>query len=428
MGPSRAVATVSRIGNGGDKRKRGFPKVGPSPAEERRFAAIAGPQLAEELKPAQPRPPVRAAKIQRRHRAMLLSWVLVVLLPIVASGTYLWTRAADQYVSRMGFTVRSEEVSSAASLLGGLSTLTGTSSSSDIDILYKFIQSQEMVLLVDEELGLRQLYSKPTEDPWFRLEPDATVEDLVEYWQSMVRVVSDPGTGLIEIEVRAFAPEDAKAVAEVVMRESSNMINQLSAIAREDVTRYARDELDTAVEQLKLARQALTLFRNEKQIVDPAASLQGQMGVLNSLQGQLAEALIEQDLLLDTTREGDPRITQARRRIEVIQRRIAEELAKLGSGHDSEGEAFANLVGDFEGLQVDLKFAEESYLSARASLDTAMADARRQNRYLAAYVRPTLAQTPEYPQRILLFILTALGAFGTWALGVLVFYSLRDRR
>jgi capsular polysaccharide transport system permease protein len=384
--------------------------------------------LAEELKPAQPRPPVKAAKIQRRHRAMLLSLVVVVVLPVVAAGTYLWTRAADQYVSRMGFTVRSEEVSSAASLLGGLSTLTGTSSSSDVDILYKFIQSQEMVLLVDAELGLRQLYSKPERDPWFRLDTDATVEDLVDYWQKMVRVVSDPGTGLIEIEVRAFDPSDAQAVATLVMRESGNMINQLSAIAREDVTRYARDELATAVEQLKLARQALTLFRNEKQIVDPAASLQGQMGVLNSLQGQLAEALIEQDLLLDTTREGDPRIIQARRRIEVIQRRIAEELAKLGNGQDSEGEAFADLVGDFEGLQVDLKFAEESYLSARASLDTAMADARRQNRYLAAYVRPTLAQTPQYPQRALLFILTAIGSFGVWALAVLVFYSLRDRR
>jgi len=359
----------------------------------------------------------------------MVSFLLVVLAPLGVAGWYLYARAADQYASYVGFTVRREEGGSGLDMLGGLSALTGTSSSTDTDILYKFIQSQEMVRLAQAELDLPVIFGRPSAtDPIFALTPGATIEDVVAYWQRMVRVFYDPSTGLIEIEVRAFDPADAQAVAQAVFRQSGEMINNLSAVARGDMTRYAVEELDTAQEQLRQARQALTLFRNETQIVDVNADLQGTMGVLNSLQAQLAEAMIASDLLVETAREGDPRLQQASQRIEVIERRIVEERAKVGSASAVGDGAYADLVGQFETLQVDLEFAQESYLSARAAYDATLADARRQNRYLAAYVEPTLAEAPAYPQRAMLLGLVGMVLFGIWAIAVLVYYSLRDRR
>ena len=85
-------------------------------------------------------------------------------------------------------------------------------------------------------------------------------------------------------------------------------------------------------------------------------------------------------------------------------------------------------MGEFESLQVDLEFAQESYLATRAAYESRIAEARRQNRYLAAYVQPTLPEAALYPQRDILLLLTALIAFGLWAISVLVFYSLKDRR
>jgi capsular polysaccharide transport system permease protein len=246
----------------------------------------------------------------------------------------------------------------------------------------------------------------------------------------MVRVNYDPGSGLIEIEVRAFDPQDAQRITRELFTRSSAMINDLSSIARADVTRYAREELDLAIERLKDARQALTRFRNETRIVDPTADIQGQMGLLNSLQTQLAEALIELDLVAGSTGNSDPRVVQALRRTEVIEKRIEEERRKLGvtSETGSEHEAFADLVGQFEVLQVDLEFAEKAYVSALSAYDAAVAEARRQSRYLAAYLEPTLAETPRYPQRgIILAVLTTL-LIGVWTVFVLVYYSLRDRR
>lgn len=92
------------------------------------------------------------------------------------------------------------------------------------------------------------------------------------------------------------------------------------------------------------------------------------------------------------------------------------------------GPAYATLVAEYERLSVDLQFAEQSYLAARAAQDAALARAQRQSRYLAAYVEPTRAERAEYPRRFLLLGLAAAGLFLAWSLMVLVFYAIRDRR
>ncbi|MFN4172342.1 MAG: sugar transporter [Pseudorhodobacter sp.] len=386
--------------------------------------------------PAPPRPQVklvqvppaaRPARLQRRHRLAMASFALCVLAPVLAMAVYLHAFAADQYASSMGFTVRTEETGSAMEILGGLTKLS-TASSSDTDILYKFIQSQELVQAMDRDLDLRGIFARPGGDPVFSLAPGSSIEDLVVYWKRMVRIYYDPGIGLMEIEVRAFDPVDAKTIATDLFARSSERINRLSAIAREDTMRYAREELDTAVARLKTARQALTLFRNDTQIVDPSADIQGQMGLLTSLNAQLAESLIELDILTGTTRDNDPRMEQTRRKIAVIERRIGQEREKLGVGRGHGGRAYADLVGEFESLQVDLEFAEKAYISALSAYDTAVAEARRQSRYLAAYVEPTLAQTALYPQRGIILLVGGFVLFGVWALALLIFYSLRDRQ
>ena len=359
----------------------------------------------------------------------MISFAIAVLLPSAATAWYLWTRAADQYASYVGFSVRTEEMSSPIELLGGFTGLSG-SSSSDTDILYEFLQSQELVRAIDGTLDLRSIWSRPAErDPIFAYEPPGTIEDLLAQWERMVTVSYRGGSGLMDIRVLAFTPQEAQAVAEQIFERSNDMINELSAIAREDAIRYAREELDAAVDRLKTARRAITDFRNRTQIVDPTIDTQGQMSLVASLQSQLAEAMIELDLLRGTTPEGFPRLVQAERRIEVIERRIAEEREKLGIGESGTGgDAMANLVGEYEILTVDREFAEQSYTGALAAYDAALAEARRQSRYLAAHVRPTLSERSEFPQRAMLWATVTLFLALAWSIVVLVAYALRDRR
>ncbi|MFW2590259.1 hypothetical protein [Sagittula sp. SSi028] len=140
--------------------------------------------------------------MKRRHWGLIASFALGVALPVVLVGWYLWTRAADQYASTVAFSVRTEESSSALELLGGISALSG-SSSSDTDILYEYLQSQKLVADMDAALDLRVIWAKPqARDPWFAFDPDGTIEDLVTHWGRMVDIYYDNGAGLIEVRAR----------------------------------------------------------------------------------------------------------------------------------------------------------------------------------------------------------------------------------
>lgn len=377
-------------------------------------------------------PPAAAATMRPRHFGLLASLIFMAVVPALLTGIYLWGWAADRYVSRVAFSVRQVDAASASDLLGGLARLAGTSSSSDTDILYQFIQSQELVGIIDGELDLRRMWSNgdPALDPWFSYHPPGTIEDLTSYWPRMVKVYNDSGTGIVNVEVQAFTPDDAHAIATRVYEESARLVNELSAVAREDTLRYSREDRDEAVARLKEAREAMTGFRNRTQIVDPAASVQNQMGLLLSLQTQLAETLIARATLKDTAPADDPRILQADRRIEVIRQQIEEERKNLGLGSNAAGDsgAFADLVGEYERLAVDLQFAEQSYIAAMAAYDAAVAESRRQTRYLAAHVAPTRPEASEQPRRLMLLALVWFFSFLAWGVVVLVYYSLRDRR
>ena len=373
-------------------------------------------------------PEAKTRRARRRHRGLLLSFFLMVFLPIVSGAVYLYVWAADQYASTVAFSVRTEEVASPIELFGGLAGLS-SSGSSDADIIHDFINSQEIVRTLDSSMGLEEMFSKPVRDPIFKYHSDGAIEDLHSYWSRMVRVIYDPGTGLIDVRVLAFNPEDARAIAAGIFEESARLVDELSAIAQDDTTAFAADELDRAVERMREARGHLTEFRSRNQIVDPQADVQGQMGLLSMLEQQLVEALIDADLLRDSTRSGDPRLKQADRRIRVINSRIDEERRNLGvGGPGGDGGDYATLLAEYERLMVDREFAENAYTAALAGYDLALSEARRKSRYLAAHIRPTLAETPRHPKRFTLLFLMTFFLTSVWLIGGLVYYSVRDRR
>ncbi|MEO1455385.1 MAG: sugar transporter [Pseudomonadota bacterium] len=357
------------------------------------------------------------------RRLLALSFVGLVLVPLVATAIYLFWFAAPQYASHAGFSVRQEEAPAQTGLFGGM----GGAGASDADILYAYLTSQELVRAVDADVDLRAAFARAgPRDPIFGFHAGGTIEDLVTYWGRMVRVSHDAATGLIEMRVRAFAPEDAQAIAQSAVRHGGALIVELSAIARDDTLRYAREDVEDAWTRLSEARQAMTAFRARTQVVDPTADVSGQMGLLGTLEAQLAEELIRVDVLTQNSTPEDPRIAAARQRIDVIKARIADERSNLGGGRD--GADYATVIDEYERLSADVMFGSETYAAARAALDTARAEARRQTRYLAEHIRPTLAERATAPDPLI--VLGVFGLFLTliWGMGALIVASLRDRQ
>ncbi len=363
-----------------------------------------------------------------------IAFLLLVALPLLGSAWYLYARAADQYASYLGFAVHSTEEGAASGLLQGLpglSALTGNSSS-DTEILDAFLRSQALVSAVQDRVDLAALWAKPAGDPLFAYDPAGTIEDLMLIWPRMVRSRRDRANGLISLEVRAFTPEDARAIARAIQDESTALMNRISAAARRDATAYAGRELNEARVRLAEARVALAEFRNRSQMADPRADLQADMNVLARLEQELAAALVDYDLL-GARSEGNSargnavvaaRQEESARRAEALRQQIAQQRQKFGEDGEKD---YSNLLSEFEKLSVDLEFAQQSYVTALAARQGALANAQRQSRYLAIYEPPALAQRPIYPRRGRILAVAAVFLLLGWAVAVLGVQALRDR-
>ena len=374
------------------------------------------------------RPPAPAAAPRRRHWALLVSFPLMVLIPTGIWGWYLWNRAEDRYISNVGFSVRREEAASPVEMFGGIFGGSSSGTASDTDILYEFIRSPDLVRRADEALNIRAMFSRAwPHDFLFAFDPSGTIEDLTDYWNRQVRIYYDDSAGIITVQASAFTPEDAKAIADTIFKESEKVVNGLSDQARQDATRNSAAELEKARGVLTEARQAMTAFRVRTRIVDPTVALGAQMSVMTTLQGQLAEAQVALDTLRQNARERDQRVIQANKKVAALQAQIEAERAKFG-GESSDGENYAQLMADYERLKVDLEFAEGAHQTARVAYEAALATAQRQTRYLAAHVTPTVAERSQQPDRPWLLGMGAGLAFLLWSILILVYYSVRDRR
>jgi len=392
-------------------------------------AATAAPSAGQGVKPADlsfVHKVASPAVTKKRHLGLIASFGVTVILPVLVGTYYLFAVAEDQYASYLGFSVQREDANSAIELLGGLTKLSGGGAPDHL-ILYKYIKSRDMLSAVAKDVDLAEAFSR-SDDPFFSLAPDATIEEQTDYWARMVRVYLDSGSGLIEMEVRAFTPETAQAIAQGILKESTRLLNNLSDIAKMDATSFSRQDLDAVTLRLRTAQETLTAFRSRNQMVDPTTDLQGRTGLLNSLLAQQAAALIDMDLLADNTGDSDPRRAFLQRRIDVIGARIAAERNLVSASNGAGDASFADLVSEFERLQLEQEFAQRAYVAALSLYDGAVANASRSSRYLATYLPPTLAQKSEYPRRLQSITLLFGGLFLFWSIMVLTYYSVRDRR
>jgi capsular polysaccharide transport system permease protein len=228
------------------------------------------------------------------------------------------------------------------------------------------------------------------------------------------------------VRAYAFDPEDARAIAREILAESDALVNQLSEEAREDAVRFARAELAETEAHLRAVRQKLADFRRQHRIVDPSGDVAGQAGLVNALQTELAQALVERDVLLSYADATDQRVLQANRRIDAIDDRIEAERNALEIG--GVANSLPDVVGAYEELRVDLEFANTAYTQGLAGLAAAQAEARRQSRYLVPHVHPTLAETALYPRRALIAGVAGLFLLLGWGVLMLLYYNVRDNR
>lgn len=370
--------------------------------------------------PAPPAPPPPRGALARALRHPFTWWVLA---PTLLAAAYFYLLASPQYVSEARFVVRSRADAPQLSLGMVLSAAVGGAGQSGTEAhsVRDFLLSHDAVMRAHERLDLVAIWGREEADPIARLRHDDP-ERLTRYYNGMVTASYDTTTGVVTLRVRSFRPEDSKAIAETLLALSEDLVNRLSARAREDALRVAREEVAIAERRVLDSREALTRFRERQQDLDSAGSAQAAVQTIAQLEAALVAAQAELRERMAFMRPDNAALQVTRNRIAALERQIAEERSRRTQG---EG-ALAQQLATFERLMLEREFADRQLASATASLETARMEAQRQQLYLARVVEPNLAVYPLYPRKLISVGSIFLGLSAAFGIGWLLVAGMRE--
>ncbi len=366
---------------------------------------------------------------RRKFRSgSIISFFLMVIMPFLTSVVYYTGIASDQYRSETLFSVRGTTTSPLAAL-GMLSLPGAAAQSGDSYVVTEYIRSQQIVADILEQTGLdvRRKFAGHEIDWLYRIDRDNPITKFVEYWRWMSAVEFNSTTGVITFKVDAFSAEDAQQIAKAVLKASDKLVNTLSENAKQQVIASAAEEVRRTEERLNEARQAVEGLRNKEQIIDVTGTAQIEQSLLGELQKQELELKARRSSIAKMA-ANSPIVKDLDSRIAVIQDQIEAQKSKVGTGTTTASNAknISSLATEFQQLLAAQEFAEKAFIAAQSALETATQEARKQERYLAVVVEPTLADYSMYPKRFANIIMVLFGSFVIWLLAYLLAMSIRD--
>jgi len=368
------------------------------------------------------RPMPQRVRRKRFGGLLGLSALLVIGIPTLLAVAYYGFWASNQYVTSFQFAVRGPSQAAAGktsgpAALGGIGAM-----SPDAFVATDYINSPQAISDVERDVDLRAIFSKPDIDFWSRLAPNVTPEELSAYWTKMVWAHFDLISGNVSVSVRAFTPRDSLKLAQALTATSNEMFRQLNSQAQHDFVQHADENLGRARQQLATARQELLAFREKSGLVEPDKTAQAGSSIIDDLRKQLA-GLQAQVASIRATSPNSPSLATLNSQIAALEGQI-RNLGQLGSS--SVKAVTAEILGQYQTLDLEHKFAEKQYTDALDLRSQAYLMAQSQQSYLALFVEPTLAQTSLYPDRPRAIVSIVLAAAAAWFIGMLLTYAVRD--
>ena len=359
--------------------------------------------------------------IERSIQTHKLFW-LTVVLPTLVAIVYFGFLAADVYISESRFVVRSPERTT-ASPLGMLLKGTGfTRSQDDSYTVQDFMLSRDALRALDEKLKLRAAYKKGDVFSRFPgLDWDDSFENMHRYYQKMVGVQLDPVSSIATVTVRAFSTEEAQQINRHLLGMSEALVNQLNERGRQDMIRFAANEVAEAEKKAKLAALALARYRNEKGVIDPEKQSAIPLQQIAKLQDELISTKSQLAQLQLLTKEN-PQIPVLKKRIQMLETEIELESARVAGG----GRSLASKAAEFQRLALEKEFADKQLASALASLEQARNEAQRQQLYLERIAQPSLPDAAMEPRRVRNILTTLVLGLVAWGVLTMIVAGIKE--
>jgi capsule polysaccharide export protein KpsE/RkpR len=184
----------------------------------------------------------------------LTFWTVVPIIGIVGFiYYYAYTDSLYESTTVLALQNSASTSTSLSSLVGG--SLFGSSgSSTQSGAVVAYVQSLDLLKVLDKQFHLRALYSSPQHSPFWRLDADASNEDFLTFYQQMVTVSQDSTTLLVTINVLDYDAKRAQQIANAIILASQKFVNSMSAVMSNATLKYAKDQLTIATKAVETAQ------------------------------------------------------------------------------------------------------------------------------------------------------------------------------
>jgi capsular polysaccharide transport system permease protein len=361
-----------------------------------------------------------------RRRGYLLRLALFSGLPTVLTLAYMLFVASPRYVSEFQITYQTYQP--AQNLSSGLIySIFGSSANGNVDlstILYQYIRSETLMKKLDAQLHLREYYSSPKVDYLSRMNPKANISTFMRYFLWYVSV-SEGWGGYLTVDVQAFDPDYALAVAKAAVTACDKMVDQLTDRAAQDEVRYAQDTVNQAEARVSKSRLALTDFQNAHGILNPPGSANQIGGIVGTLEGNLAVTRTQLAALIETAPHS-PQVVATKAQIAALEVQLKEEQRRLANSTGSAA-AYSKLLDEYSALMLEQTFAQNAYQSAQQGLVVARADAARKQIYLIDYSPPYRPDKQNIEFAVFYTVCALISTLLLFGIGSLIAGALRDQ-
>jgi capsule polysaccharide export protein KpsE/RkpR len=233
----------------------------------------------------------------------LTFWTVVPIVGLVGL-VYLYAYTDSLYQSSAVLTLQNSASSSSSA---GLSSLVGaslfgsTATTTQSGAVLAYIESPDILKVLDKQFHLRKTYSSAEHSPFWRLDADASDEDFLAFYQQMVTVSQDSTTFLITINVLDYDAGRAQKICKAIVAASQKFVNTMGLVMGNATLQYAKNQLVAATKWVETAQP----YEREVAEMELTAAQQGLVSA-QSLADQQQVFLITVDAPNMPTDTSDP--------------------------------------------------------------------------------------------------------------------------
>lgn len=332
----------------------------------------------------------------RRFLVKSPQWALAVVAIFLVSF-YWFVIAEERYVSRATVVLESPQVAtpeiSLSSIMGG----GGGGNTKDLLLLREHLLSVDMLRRLDEELDIRGHYTEHG-DIFAKLgDKETPIEDLHKYYLRRVEVELDEYAGVLNIHVEAYTPEFAHQMTTLLLEAGEDHMNEMGHRLAEEQVKFLEQQMVRLDERFSETRQALLEYQNEYGLVSPTDTVTNINQVVATLEADLARLQAQRTALSSYQSAQSSELRQVERNISALRDQIVEQRDRIAQ---ASGDSLNSVSAQYETLELQAQFAQETYSSALAALENTRLEAARQLKQVSVLQSPLMPEYPTKPDRL----------------------------